>query len=69
MNVSRPAPVSSRPQAPRPTNLLSASTAGWYARWKARKESTPVPAAEPARPPQGTAPDALTRWLAGDSGT
>jgi hypothetical protein len=65
---ARPSTRPSRPQTNRPTGLLGSSTSGWYAAWKARKTAdAPAPPPEPEPPPEGDAPDALARWLAGDT--
>jgi hypothetical protein len=56
-----------RPQTTSPTNrLFTASTAGWYATWKARRVTPePVPATEPAPVPER---DALAKGLVGEAG-
>ena len=62
MNVRRPRPATSRPQATPAALALGSSTAGWYAEWKARKQAT---AAEPEQgtPPADDAAEALAKWL------
>jgi hypothetical protein len=58
----------SRPQTNGPANLLGSSTSGWYAAWKARKAAdVTAPPSEPEPTPEEDAPDALARWLAGDT--
>ena len=66
MNVRRSRSTTPRPRTTNPTNLaLRASTAGWYAEWKAKKNAAPAPANQPEAPPADAA-DALARWLTGD---
>src|SRR3954468_12471591 len=69
MNVRRPSLLASRPQTTTTTNLFTASTAGWYARWKAGKDAPPpVPADEHAPAAEADAPAALARRLAPGAG-
>ena len=68
MNVRRPPSVPPRPKSSVPAGpAFAASTAGWYAEWKARKQSAPAaaPAPEAARPDD--AAEALAKWLTGDA--
>ena len=66
MNVRRPRPAPSRPQATPAALSLRSSTAGWYAEWKARKSAAPSLATEPQAPPADDAAQALAKWLTGD---
>lgn len=67
MNVRRPRPATSRPQAAPAALSLRSSTAGWYAEWKARKSAQPTPAAEPQAPPVDDRAEALAKWLRGEA--
>jgi hypothetical protein len=69
MNVRRSRSTTLRPQSTTPTSLaFRASTAGWYAEWKARKDAAPAQPAESEAPPADDAAEALARWLTGDAG-
>jgi hypothetical protein len=69
MNVRRSRSTTPRQQTTTPTSLaFRASTAGWYAEWKARKTAAPAQSAEPETPPVDDAAEALARWLTGDAG-
>ncbi len=64
MNPRRSRSATPRPQTTNPTALvLGSSTAGWYAEWKARKQTATAPAPEPQAPPADDAAEALTKWL------
>ena len=66
MNVRRSRSTSPRPQTTTPTSLaFRASTAGWYAEWKARKQAAVAAQPEQAAPPADDRADALAKWLTG----
>ena len=67
MNVRRPRPATSRPQATPAALSLRSSTAGWYAEWKARKTAAPSPAVEPQANQVDDGANAIAKWLRGEA--
>jgi hypothetical protein len=66
MHTRRPRPVTPRSPSAPTTLALRSSTAGWYAEWKARKQTAVAAEPEQGAPPAEDAAGALAKWLTGD---